>query len=254
MPRQARRLAGGPGDGGTALTHPIVEREAWLAARKKHLEDEKAFTKARDALSARRRALPWLRLDKAYRFRTPEGETTLPELFGRHSQLIAVHFMFGPDWDEGCKSCSMMADGYDGLGPHLAARDTAFVIVSNTSIEKIERYRARMGWRFRRVSSLGSDSNRDFNVTFTPEELQAGEAFHNYRKGTFPSTEAPGISVFHKPDADGRAHLLNLRPGGRSRHGHLPFARPDAEGARRGRSRLHYDLGTPARSVWSDQR
>ena len=116
------------------MTHATVTRQEWLRARKAHLADEKAFTKARDALSTRRRALPWLRIDKPYAFQTTEGEQSLAGLFGPHSQLIVSHFMFGPDWEEGCPSCSFWADGYNGLDIHLAHRDTAFVVVSNTSL------------------------------------------------------------------------------------------------------------------------
>lgn len=218
------------------MSHPIVSREEWLAARIKHLEDEKAFTRARDALSARRRALPWVRVEKSYRFQTPDGEQSLADLFGPHSQLIIVHFMFGPDWEQGCPSCSFCADGYDGLDIHLAHRDTAFVAVSNTSLEKIERYRARMGWSFRWISSMGSDFNRDFQVSFTADEIASGEVYYNYAQRRFPATEAPGISVFHRPEPGtivhtystyGRGmdmliatyHLMDLLPKGRDEDG-----------------------------------
>ena len=191
------------------MTHATVTRQEWLRARRAHLADEKAFTKARDALSTRRRALPWLRIDEPYAFQTAEGEQTLAGLFGPHSQLIVNHFMFGPDWEEGCPSCSFWADGYNGLDIHLAHRDTAFVVVSNTSLDKIEKYRTRMGWAFRWVSSMGSDFNRDFHVSFTPEELESGEVVYNFTKRGFPATEAPGISVFHKPDAETVVHTYS---------------------------------------------
>jgi predicted dithiol-disulfide oxidoreductase (DUF899 family) len=218
------------------MAHAIVSREEWLAARIKHLEDEKAFTRARDSLSARRRALPWVRVEKSYAFQTPDGEKTLSDLFGPHSQLIVSHFMFGPDWEQGCPSCSFWADGYDGLDIHLAHRDTAFVAISNTSLEKIERYRARMGWGFRWASSMGSDFNRDFQVGFAPEEIASGEVYYNYAQQRFPSTEAPGMSVFHRPEPGvivhtystyGRGldmlnaayHLMDLLPKGRDEEG-----------------------------------
>jgi len=218
------------------MSHPMVSRHQWLAARTAHLVEEKAFTKARDALAARRRALPWLRVEKPYRFQTPEGERTLSELFGPHSQLIVNHFMFGPDWDQGCPSCSFWADVYDGIDIHLAHRDAAFVTVSNTALDKIERYRARMGWRFRWASSLGSDFNRDFGVTFTADEIENGTATYNYTQRRFPSAEAPGISIFHKPDPKtivhtystyGRGlditnaayHLMDMLPKGRDEAG-----------------------------------
>jgi len=147
--------------------------------------------------------------------------------------------MFGPDWEQGCPSCSFWADVYERLDIHLAHRDAAFVTVSNTSLEKIERYRTRMGWSFAWISSLGSDFNRDFGVTFTPEEIARGETVYNYARRSFPSTEAPGISVFHKPDPEtvvhtystyGRGldmmnaayHLMDLLPKGRDEDG-LPY-------------------------------
>ncbi len=191
------------------MAQPIVSREDWLAARKVLLDDEKAFTRARDALSARRRALPWVRIEKDYRFHTANGERSLGDLFGDKTQLIVIHFMMGPDWEEGCPSCSFWADTYSGIQVHLANRDAAFVSVANTSLEKIERYRARMGWGFDWASSLGSDFNRDFNVTFTSEELANGTAVYNYGPRGFPSTEAPGISIFHKPDPDTIVHTYS---------------------------------------------
>lgn len=218
----------------------IVSREEWLDARRKHLEDEKAFTRARDALSARRRELPWVRIDKDYRFRSNDGDRSLADLFGGQRQLIVKHFMFGPDWDEGCPSCSFWSDGYSGLDVHLAHRDTAFVAVSNTSLDNINAYRQRMGYTFDWVSSLGSDFNRDFHVTFTRDELENGTAVYNYARKVFPSTEAPGLSVFLRQD-DGTIvhtyscyargldmmntayHLLDLTPMGRHEDG-LPYS------------------------------
>ncbi|HUS53873.1 MAG TPA: thioredoxin family protein [Thermohalobaculum sp.] len=191
------------------MQHDFVTRKKWLEARRAHLKDEKAFTQARDALSARRRALPWLRIDKPYAFQTGDGEQSLSNLFGPHSQLIVSHFMFGPDWEQGCPSCSFWADGYNGIDIHLAHRDTAFVAVSNTSLDKIESYRARMGWTFRWVSSLGSDFNRDFHVSFTADEIAFGKVDYNYVKSKFPVTEAPGISVFHKPDTNTIVHTYS---------------------------------------------
>ncbi len=214
----------------------IVSREEWLKARRAHLDDEKAFTRARDALAERRRNLPWVRIEQDYRFQSTDGEVSLADLFAGRSQLIVKHFMFGPDWDEGCPSCSFWADGYSGLEDHLAHRDTAFVAISNTSMEKINAYRGRMGWTFPWVSSLGSDFNRDFHVTFSPEDLQAGRVVYNYAQRSFPSTEAPGLSVFFRPDPDtivhsysaysrgldmmnAAYHLLDLTPKGRNEGG-----------------------------------
>ncbi|HSF94296.1 MAG TPA: thioredoxin family protein [Thermohalobaculum sp.] len=215
---------------------PIVSREEWLAARTRLLEDEKAFTRARDALSARRRALPWVRVEKDYRFRTPDGEKTLGDLFGPHSQLIVSHFMFGPDWEQGCPSCSFWADGYNGLEVHMAHRDAGFVAVSNTAPEKIGAYRQRMGWSFPWVSSLGSEFNRDFQVSFTEADKVDGEVYYNYARRRFPASEAPGISVFYKPEPgtvvhtystyargldmlNAAYHLMDLLPKGRDEDG-----------------------------------
>ncbi|MEM6664734.1 MAG: thioredoxin family protein [Pseudomonadota bacterium] len=217
----------------------IVSREVWLNARRAHLEDEKAFTRARDALSARRRALPWVLIEKDYRFQSNDGEKSLVDLFGSCDQLIVNHFMFGPDWEEGCPSCSFWADGYSGLEAHLAARNTAFVTVSNTSLDKIDSYRDRMGYSFDWVSSQGSGFNEDFNVSFTQQQLDAGTAVYNYGQNRFPSTEAPGLSVFLKPDPqtivhtystyargldimNAAYHLLDLTPQGRN-EGDLDF-------------------------------
>lgn len=191
------------------MEHPIVSTEDWLTARKALLEDEKAFTRARDALTARRRRLPWVKVDKPYRFQTRDGEQSLADLFAGTSQLIVMHFMFGPDWTEGCPSCSFWADGYSGLETHLAHRDARFVAVSNTALEKIERYRNRMGWRFDWVSSLGSDFNRDFGVSFSAEELATGPVTYNYAAQRFPATEAPGLSIFHRPSDDVIVHTYS---------------------------------------------
>ncbi len=177
-----------------------VSREEWLKARKDLLAEEKAFTRARDALSAKRRAMPWVRLEKDYRFQSPDGEETLLDLFGDKEQLIVYHFMFGPDWEEGCPSCSLMADNYARIDVHLARMDIAFVTVANTSLAKIDAYKKRMGWDFKWVSSLGADFNQDFHVSFSQEEIDAGAVHYNYADAAFPSTEAPGLSVFAKGD------------------------------------------------------
>jgi len=182
------------------MTHPVVTRSEWLEARRTHLADEKAFTRARDALSARRRALPWLRIDKEYRFRTQTGECGLDDLFGPCTQLIVQHFMFGPDWEQGCPSCSFWADGYNGLQRHIAQCDAALVTVSNTSIDKITRYRERMGWSFDWVSSEGSDFNRDFGVQFSAGDRAGPQSYYNFGTSGFPVSEAPGITVFYKPE------------------------------------------------------
>ncbi len=174
----------------------VVSREEWLAARHQLLAAEKELTRARDDVSRRRRELPWVKVEKRYEFQSPKGKETLSDLFEGRSQLLLYHFMFGPDWNEGCPSCSFWADNYDGTIVHLNHRDVTFAVVSRAPLDKLEAYRRRMGWRFKWVSSLGSDFNYDFRVSFTPEEMQRGEMEYNYRMTKFPSDEAPGISIF----------------------------------------------------------
>jgi predicted dithiol-disulfide oxidoreductase (DUF899 family) len=181
--------------------HELVSRDAWLAARKAFLVKEKEFTRQRDRLSAERRALPWVAVEERYVFDTPEGRQSLSDLFGGSSQLLVYHFMFGPDWEEGCPSCSFWADNYNGIGTHLEHRDVQLVAVSRAPLTKLEAYRKRMKWTFKWVSSLGNDFNRDYHVSFSPEEKDT--AFYNYEARGFGSSEAPGLSAFLK-DSDGR--------------------------------------------------
>ncbi|NNF77607.1 MAG: DUF899 domain-containing protein [Rhizobiales bacterium] len=178
----------------------IVSRSDWLEARKQLLAEEKAFTRQRDELSAKRRQLPWVKIEKDYRFQSPEGEAKLSDLFGNSSQLIVQHFMLGEGWDAGCPSCSFWADGFDGTTVHMNQRDAAFVAVSSAPLPEIQAFKSRMGWRFDWVSCHGGDFNRDFHVSFTPEELSAGAVEYNFSKINFPATEAPGVSVFCKAD------------------------------------------------------
>ena len=174
----------------------IATREQWLEARRALLNEEKALLQQRDAVSAKRRQLPWVAVTEPYQFETDQGRMTLADLFGDKSQLIVQHFMMGENWEEGCPSCSFWADGFDGTTTHLAARDAAFVCVSNTSLEKINAYKKRMGWRFDWVSSLGSSFNHDYQASFTDDEMQRGQVFYNFHETTFPASEAPGISIF----------------------------------------------------------
>ncbi len=213
--------------------HKVVGHGEWLEARLELLEAEKELDQRRDEVSKARRELPWRRVETDYVFVGPEGPVSLAELFGKHHQLIVYHFMYGPHWEDGgCPSCSYLADHFDGMLPHLAQRDTSFVAVSAASIEQIEAYRKRLGWHFRWVSSAGNDFNRDYEVSFTAEELKSGVRY-NYRDGAeFPLEEAPGTSVFYKDDdgeifhtystyARGLDHLigtyqwLDLTPKGR---------------------------------------
>jgi len=184
-------------------THPIASTEEWTAARIRLLEKEKEYVRLGDELAAARRALPWREVTEEYVFGTAEGPRTLGELFGGRSQLAVYHFMFGPDWQEGCPSCSFVSDHFDGMLPHLAARDVSLVAVSRAPLEKLSAFRTRMGWRFPWVSSHGTRFNHDYQVSFSEEYLAAGKVRYNYTEKEFPSTEAPGLSVFRK-EADGR--------------------------------------------------
>jgi predicted dithiol-disulfide oxidoreductase (DUF899 family) len=216
--------------------HEIVSRDEWIAARKAHLAEEKTFTRARDALSRKRRELPWEKVAKAYAFDGAGGKETLADLFGGKSQLIVYHFMFGPDWEEGCPSCSLIADHFDGAVVHLAQRDVALAVVSRAPLDQIEKFKRRMGWHFNWMSSFGNDFNFDYQVSATPEEKAKGIAAYNYEVTTFPSDERPGTSVFYKNAAGeifhtyssygrgldiliGAYNLLDLAPRGRDEAG-----------------------------------
>ena len=190
-------------------SHRTVSADRWVAERTALLAREKELTRLRDEIARERRALPWVRIEKNYVFDTPDGKRTLAELFeGRH-QLIVQHFMFGPGWGQGCRSCSYMADHADGMTVHLAQRDVAFVAVSRAPLAEIAPFRQRMGWRFRWVSSNGTDFNHDFHVSFTPEERAAGPVDYNFHRTSFPADEAPGISVFLKDDAGAVFHTYS---------------------------------------------
>src|ERR1700731_1865246 len=152
----------------------IVSREAWIEARKAHLALEKEYTRARDRLSEQRRALPWVKVDKAYVFDGPAGKVSLSDLFAGRSQLVVQHFMFAPDWNEGCKSCSFWADQFDHMAPHLAARDTTLVAISRAALRKLEAFKARMDWSFDWFSSADTDFNHDYAVSFRPDEIKSG--------------------------------------------------------------------------------
>jgi predicted dithiol-disulfide oxidoreductase (DUF899 family) len=182
--------------------HPVVSREAWLEARKALLAREKDFTRLRDELSDARRNLPWVRVTKAYVFDAPDGQETLADLFDGHSQLVVYHFMFAPEWEEGCPSCSFWADNFERNVVHLAARDVTLVAISRAPLAKIEAFRKRLGWTFKWVSSEGNDFNFDYHVSFAPEARAKGEIFYNYRPFKSSMSELPGISVFYR-DASG---------------------------------------------------
>ncbi|RKH43539.1 DUF899 domain-containing protein [Corallococcus sicarius] len=182
--------------------HPIVSREEWLEARKRLLAKEREFTHLRDALSQERRELPWVRVDKPYVFQGPNGEEALSQLFAGRSQLIVYHFMFAPEWDAGCKSCSFWADSFNGIIPHLEHRDVSMVAIARAPLAKLQAYERRMGWSFKWLSSGQSDFNYDFGVSFMPEELAQKRATYNYAPFSGDITDKQGISTFIK-DSDG---------------------------------------------------
>jgi predicted dithiol-disulfide oxidoreductase (DUF899 family) len=212
--------------------HTVVSRKEWLAARTALLKKEKKFTRLRDQLSKERRLLPWVKVDKDYVFDGPPGQETLSELFDGRSQLIVYHFMFGPDWDAGCKHCSFWADNFDRIIVHLNHRDVTMVAASRAAYRKLESYKKRMGWDFKWVSSGNTDFNFDYHVSFTPEEEAKKRAFFNYKMQDPDSSDREGTSVFFK-DAKGNVfhtystyargidmvnaayHYLDLVPKGR---------------------------------------
>jgi predicted dithiol-disulfide oxidoreductase (DUF899 family) len=205
--------------------HPTATREEWLAARLELLEDEKELTRRGDEVARRRQQLPWVPVQKEYRFETADGPASLADLFGGRSQLLVYHFMFGPDFSGGCPSCTAIADGFNGVTVHLEHHDVAFVAVSRAPLAKLEAYRQRMGWTFRWVSSQDSDFNYDFNTSVTEAQQRSGSVDYNYREvdtswlerpdpqggasqhaasaGTDVATftrEAPGMSAFAMQD------------------------------------------------------
>ncbi len=220
--------------------HKIVSRDDWLAARMEHLAQEKELTRLRDQLSQDRRELPWVQVDKEYLFDGPKGKETLSELFEGRSQLIIYHFMYGPDWAEGCPSCSFWADNFNDSVVHLHHRDITLLAVSRAGLDSLEAYKKRMGWSFKWVSSFENDFNRDYHVSFTSDEMKNGEMNYNFRITQFPSEEAPGISVFYR-DEEGKVfhtyscyargldmlnvayHYMDLVPKGRD-ESNLPYS------------------------------
>jgi predicted dithiol-disulfide oxidoreductase (DUF899 family) len=216
--------------------HPVVSREEWLSARKAFLGKEKEFTRLRDELSRKRRDLPWERVEKNYVFDGPRGQETLADLFDGRSQLVVYHFMFSPDWDEGCPHCSFWADNFNGIDVHLEHRDVTLLAASRAPLPKIDAFKKRMGWTFKWVSSLRSDFNHDYQASFTPEQLRSGTALYNFSRTDPGTTDREGASVFYK-DASGAVfhtyscyargidmlngayHFLDLVPKGRDEEG-----------------------------------
>ena len=237
-------------------THTIVTREKWLEARLDLLAAEKDLTRRCDEVARLRRQLPWVPVEKNYVFEGADGHETLADLFDGRSQLIVQQFMLAPGWEQGCKSCSFMADHTDGMTVHLAHRDATMAAISRPPIAEIERFRRRMGWQFRWVSSYGTDFNYDFGVSFTPEERAKGKIDYNFGDWRLVGEEWPGVSVFAKDDAGNVFHtystygrgvevmmgtyrMLDLTPKGRDETG---------EAARMGwvRHRDRYEPETPA--------
>lgn len=214
----------------------VVSPERWLAARRELLGEEKELLRLQDKLAARRRALPWVKIEKAYAFDAPSGRVMLADLFQGRGQLVVQHFMLGAGWEQGCKSCSFMMDHFNAAAVHLPARDVAFAAVSHAPLAEILPFKKRMGWDVDWVSAHGSEFNRDFHVSFTPAEMAAGEVYYNYGMRAFPVEEAPGVSVFargadgaiyHTYSTYGRGvefimgayHVLDLVPKGRDEAG-----------------------------------
>lgn len=217
--------------------HRIVSKDEWLAARSALLKKEKEFTLLRDKLGQQQRDMPWVLVDKKYLFDGPNGKQTLSDLFDGRSQLIVYHFMYDPNWDAGCPSCSFWADNFNGIVVHLNQRDVTMIAVSKAPYSKIGEYKKRMGWNFKWVSSYDNDFNFDYHVSFTPEELSEKKAFYNYSLQDTHSPEREGVSVFYK-DTAGHVfhtysayargidvlnvayHYLDLVPKGRDEDGH----------------------------------
>ena len=216
-------------------THKVVSEAEWLEARKELLAKEKEFTKLRDQMTAARMELPWVKVNKQYLFDGPDGKDSRPDLFGGNSQLIVYHFMFGPEWEEGCPGCSFLVDHLPGVLLHIEHHDVSLVVVSRAPLAKLEAYKQRMGWKFNWVSSFGTDFNFDYHVSATEAELAKGKMIYNFGE-TKANDEMPGVSVFYKdengavfhtyssfergPDAlIGSYHYLELTPKGRNEHG-----------------------------------
>jgi predicted dithiol-disulfide oxidoreductase (DUF899 family) len=181
--------------------HNVVSRDEWLSARKELLHEEKELTHRREELAAKRRQLPWVEIEKDYQFDSTSGTASLGDLFDGRHQLLVYHFMFAPEWSQGCKSCSLLADHYDPAIIHLNHRDTSMVTVSRAPLAKLQAFRQRMGWKFNWVSTIGDDFNRDFGVLFREQELNAGLTVYNYNREPYPISDLPGLSVFYRDDS-----------------------------------------------------
>ena len=214
----------------------VVSREKWLQARLALLEKEKELTRLKDDVAAQRQNLPWVAVEKGYRFETDRGTQSLADLFEGRSQLIVYHFMYGPEWESPCPSCCYVVDHLDGAMPHINARDVTLAVVSRAPLVKLNAMKQRLGWKFRWVSSGESDFNYDMHVSFKPEDIRRGEVEYNFAKGPTPAEDLPGFSVFAKDDAGrvyhtyscyargcdilvGTYNYLELTPKGRDEEG-----------------------------------
>jgi predicted dithiol-disulfide oxidoreductase (DUF899 family) len=222
--------------------HAVATHSEWLAAARELVAQEKAFTRERDKLSAKRRDMPWVEVDKLYTFHTPEGEKTLGDLFEGKSQLMVYHYMFAPGWDEGCPGCSFVSDHIDGALPHVESKDVKYVAVSRAPLAEFLPFKERMGWKFDWVSSAGTTFNYDFGVSFLPDDLSSGNVLYNYTEQKLKSQEQPGLTVFVK-SPDGRIfrtystyergldlllnayNLLDLTPKGRDEAGAMDWVK-----------------------------
>lgn len=218
------------------MNHPIVSESEWLAARRQHLLREKELLRQLDDLRRQRRELPWTQVTKPYVFTGAHGRQTLRDLFGNASQLIVQHFMFAPDWSEGCVGCSFQADHVDAAFVHLRHHDVAFAAISRAPYPKLEAFRRRMGWQFQWVSSSDSDFNYDFGVSFREQDLAEGAALYNFDVRELDGEEMPGVSVFYRDASDaiyrtysaygrgaeqlvGAYSYLDIAPKGRNENG-----------------------------------
>ncbi len=214
-------------------TPKVVSHEDWIEARKSFLSKEKEFTRLRDELSKERRELPWEKVASDYLFDGPDGKESLSDLFDGRSQLIVYHFMYGPDWDEGCKSCSFLADHLNPAVVHLNQRDVSLAVVSKAPLPIVDAFRKRMGWTFKWVSSIDTDFNRDYHVSFTQEEIDRGSVYYNYTQQRFPMTEAPRRErVLQRQQGRHFPYLFGLSARPRYVSHHLPLSRSGAERAR----------------------
>ena len=226
-------------------THSTATREEWFSARLALLEAEKKLTQQSDEVARRRQALPWVPLDKSYRFDTDAGIATIKDLFRGRSQLLVYHFMFGPDYSAGCPSCSALADGFDGFFVHLENHDVAFTAVSSAPLHKLQAFKRRMGWRFPWVSSFGSEFNADFSVTFNEvDQFEHGIEYNYQREKPLPQLNGPAIASRTTPDGPGMAAAMtrtDIATYTRERPGMSAFALKDGV--------VHHTYSTFARGL-----